>query len=466
MMLTTAMRFPRIAPLVVLSLLVLASWAAGQDSHYWTNQYGSRATLLGGAVIGSVLDLSGTYYNPGGMSLIEKPQTIMAANVLRYPRVTLAGAERGSVPLNRYSPGPAPILLAGTIRLHGLRHHWFGYSYVARQSVKLGLSSSLAGTADILPASAGPEDYVTQFKLDEKLSETWLGLTWSYRISSHVGIGVTQYLAYRTQQGFVQELAEVLNEGLSLGAALGSRQYSFYHFRMLWKIGLACDFKAFTWGLTLTTPSLAIGGRGTTGVDSSLSGLAAAGDPGADDYLAANYQRFLPVTYGTPFSLAAGVTFKIRKVRLYGSAEWFGGVRPYTVVDAAPFAAQSTGEVLSLDVTQELSPVLNWGVGVEWFYSSRFKGYASFTTDFSAKKPGTKTNLALTDWDILHLVTGGEFMIKKSSFTVGVGVSFGGREVGMHPDVLTRSGLASIWDPFANLRFRYACYKLILGFAI
>jgi hypothetical protein len=437
MMLTTSMRFPRIAPLVVLSLLVLASWAAGQDSHYWTNQYGSRATLLGGAVIGSVLDLSGTYYNPGGMSLIEKPQTIMAANVLRYPRVTLAGAERGSVPLNRYSPGPAPILLAGTIRLHGLRHHWFGYSYVARQSVKLGLSSSLAGTADILPASAGPEDYVTQFKLDEKLSETWLGLTWSYRISSHVGIGVTQYLAYRTQQGFAQELAEVLNEGLSLGVALGSRQYSFYHFRMLWKIGLACDFKAFTWGLTLTTPSLAIGGRGSTGVDSSLSGLA-----------------------------AAGVTFKIRKVKLYGSAEWFAGVRPYTVVDAAPFAAQSTGEILSLDVTQELSPVLNWGVGVEWFYSSRFKGYASFTTDFSAKKPGTKTNLALTDWDILHLVTGGEFMIKKSSFTVGVGVSFGGREVGMHPDVLTRSGLASIWDPFANLRFRYASYKLILGFAI
>jgi hypothetical protein len=460
------MRTSKTAVLASLSLFGLTGLARGQDSHYWTNQYGSRATLLGGAVIGSVLDLSGTYYNPGGMSLIEKPQTIMAANVLRYPRVTLADSPPGSVPLNRYSPGQAPVLLAGTIRIRGLRDHWFGYSYVARQSVKLGLSTSAAGTADVLPFFAGPEDYVTQFKLDEKLSESWFGLTWSYKVSKHVGIGATQYLAYRNQQAFVQEVAEAKNNGDSLGAAVGSRQFSYYHFRILWKIGLACDFQKVTLGLTLTLPSLAIGGRGTSGVNSSLSGLDMTGDNVADDYLASNYQRYLPVTYATPFSLAAGVTFKIEKLRIYGSAEWFARVPPYTVVDAAPFAAQSTGEILSTDVTQELESVLNWGFGIEWFYSSRFKGYASFTTDYSAKAEETRTNLALTDWDIVHLVTGGEFLIKKSSLTIGAGVSFGGREVGLHPDVFTRSGLAAIWDPFASLRFRYVCYKLIAGFAI
>ena len=29
-----------------------------QDSHYWTNQYGTDAQLLGGLVVGSVNDLS------------------------------------------------------------------------------------------------------------------------------------------------------------------------------------------------------------------------------------------------------------------------------------------------------------------------------------------------------------------------------------------------------------------------
>jgi hypothetical protein len=160
------------------------------------------------------------------------------------------------------------------------------------------------------------------------------------------------------------------------------------------------------------------------------------------------------------------MTFKFQKVRFYGSTEWFARVLPYTVVDAANFVAQSNGEILSSDVTQELAAVLNWGVGLEWFYSSRFKGYASFTTDYSAKKSGTTTNISLADWNIFHAVTGGEFAVKKTSVTVGLGVSFGGHEIGQRPDILARGGLDGLWDPFSGLKFRYTSYKLIFGFAI
>lgn len=466
MMKGASMKILRIVPLALLSLLVLSPRALAQDSHYWTNQYGSRATLLGGAVIGSVLDLSGTYYNPGGMALVEKPHTILAANVLQYPRVTLAHAPAGSVPLNRYNAGPAPVLLAGTIRVRKLKDHWFGYSYVARQSVKLGLSASATGFGDVLPSLPGPEDTITQFRLDEALSESWFGLTWSYKVSKHVGVGITQYIAYRSHRAIVQELAEALSQGNSLAMAFGERQYSYRHFRALWKIGLAADYQTITLGLTLTSPSLSIGGTGTTGLDSSLTGLDTNGDGLPDDFAAADFQRHLSVTYSTPFSLAAGMTFKIQKVRLYWSTEWFTGVRPYTVIKSKPFPAQSTGEIVSTDVTQELRSVLNWGAGLEWFYSNRFKGYASFTTDYSAKKPGTMTNLSLTDWNIIHLVTGGEFLIRKSSFTVGLGAAFGGRDLGGRQDIMVRSGLDGIWDPFANLKFHYICYKLVLGFSI
>jgi hypothetical protein len=277
---------------------------------------------------------------------------------------------------------------------------------------------------------------------------------------------VTQYIAYRSQRAITQELVEALSQENRLALAVGERQYSYHHFRALWKIGLACDFQAITLGFTLTSPSLAIGGRGSTGVNSALSGLDMNGDGTPDDFLASDYRWRQPVTYETPFSLAAGMTLKIQKVRLYWSTEWFARVRPYTVVDSPPFAAQSTGEILSTDVTQELAAVLNWGVGLEWFYSPRFKGYASFATDDSAKKPGTSTNISLADWNIRHIVTGGEFFIKKSSVTVGVGFSFGGREIGGRPDILARSGLEGVWDPFGSLRFRYNCYKLIVGFAI
>lgn len=450
----------------VFAVLLLAPLALTQDSHYWTNQYGSRATLLGGAVIGSVLDLSGTYYNPGGMSLIEKPQTVMAANVFQYPRVTLTGADVETVPLNRFNPGLAPTLVAGTIRLRGLSRHWFGYSYLARQSVKIGVSASGTGSHEVLPELPGPEDYVSQYKLDEKLAEHWLGLTWSHRLSKHIGLGASQYLAVRNHRASTQELVEALSEGGRLAVALGARQFSYFHFRLLWKIGLACDFKDVTLGLTLTTPSLALGGTGSTGVNASLAGLDTDGDGVADDFLAADYRNQLSMTYRSPFSVAAGMTFKVRKVRVYWSAEWFARVKPYTVVDAPEFTAQSTGEEISTDVTQELAAILNWGVGVEWLYSSRFKGYASLTTDYSAKASRTATNLSLTDWDIHHIVTGGEFMINKSSFTVGLGISFGGREIGMRPAIIARNGPNGIWDPLEGLRFRFTTYKFIVGFAI
>ncbi|MBN2266046.1 MAG: hypothetical protein JW775_09565 [Candidatus Aminicenantes bacterium] len=460
------MRTVRAALPAAFAVLLLAPLARPQDSHYWTNQYGTRATLLGGAVIGSVLDLSGTYYNPGGMSLIEKPQTLMAANIFQFPRVTLTGADVETVPLNRFHPGPAPTLVAGTIRLRGLPGHWFGYSYLSRQSVKFGVSASGTGSHEALPGLPGPEQYVSQYRLDEKLAETWLGLTWSHKLSKHIGLGATQYLVYRNHRASTQELVEALAGGESLAVALGARQYAYIHFRILWKIGLAFDFAGVTLGLTLTTPSLAIGGRGTTGVNSSLAGLDSDGDGVADDFLAAGYRHHLPMTYRSPFSLAAGMTFKIQKVRVYWSAEWFHRVSPYTVIDAPEFNAQSTGEEVSIDVTQELAAVLNWGTGVEWLYSSRFKGYASLTTDYSAKNPRSLTNLSLTDWDIHHVVTGGEFMINKSSFTVGLGLSFGGREIGARPAAIIRDGPNGLWDPLQGLRFRFSTYKLILGFAI
>jgi hypothetical protein len=380
--------------------------------------------------------------------------------------VTLAGSDVRTVALNRFNPGPAPTLVAGTIRLRGLPDHWFGYSYLSRQRVNIGTSASAAGSHDVLPSLAGPEDYVAQFKLDEKLSEHWFGLTWSRKLSGHVGLGLSQYVAVRNHRAYAHELVEALAGDGRLVTALGARQFSYFHFRVLWKVGLACDFEWITLGLTLTSPSLALGGTGTTGMDSSLAGLDGNGDGVPDDYLAADFRDRLAMTYRSPLSLAAGMTLKIRKVRVYWSAEWFARVRAYTIVDAPEFPAQSTGEIMSTDVSQELAATLNWGAGVEWFYSSRFKGYASFTTDFSAIRPGTLTNASLTDWDIHHIVTGGEFMVKKSSFTLGLGISFGGREIGGRPAFFARNGLDGIWDPLAGLRFRFATFKAIIGFAI
>jgi hypothetical protein len=73
--------------------------------------------------------------------------------------------------------------------------------------------------------------------------------------------------------------------------------------------------------------------------------------------------------------------------------------------------------------------------------------------------------MAWNDWNIFHLVTGGELKFAKSSLTFGLGYSFGNRTLGERPDLMPPGGIDGLWDPFGALKFRYAIYRMIVGFA-
>src|SRR5512145_990276 len=61
--------------------LPVATWA--QEGHYWSQQYGTRAELLGGAVVGSVMDLSSSYYNPAALALMPDPSVLLSGQALQ-----------------------------------------------------------------------------------------------------------------------------------------------------------------------------------------------------------------------------------------------------------------------------------------------------------------------------------------------------------------------------------------------
>src|SRR4029453_18692120 len=72
-------------PQTLATLLALLPWlfpsaARGQDSQYWTLQYGPVAELLGGGVVGSTRDLSATYYNPGALALARDPSVLASVH--------------------------------------------------------------------------------------------------------------------------------------------------------------------------------------------------------------------------------------------------------------------------------------------------------------------------------------------------------------------------------------------------
>jgi hypothetical protein len=93
-------------------LLLLNTSAPGQESYYWSIQYGTRSTLLGGAVIGSASDLSATYYNPGTIALFEEAKFILSARVYQLDNYVLEDGAAEGVDLDFSTLTPSPSFLA------------------------------------------------------------------------------------------------------------------------------------------------------------------------------------------------------------------------------------------------------------------------------------------------------------------------------------------------------------------
>jgi len=108
----------------------LAAPAAAQDNHYWTTQFGNRARLLGGAVVGSANDLSALYYDPGALALVTKPELLLSGTVFQYESVGVANALGPGNKLSDSSFALVPSLFAGEIhfaktqRRQGAKKKW------------------------------------------------------------------------------------------------------------------------------------------------------------------------------------------------------------------------------------------------------------------------------------------------------------------------------------------------------
>jgi hypothetical protein len=435
-----------------------------QDANYWTHQYGTRSTLLGGAVVGSVLDLSGTYYNPGGLALIDKPATIEAAKVFQHPDFILRGPGKIDFNFSTSTLESAPSLLAGSISLKGLDNHWVGYSFLARQYVSTGIIGSFLFSRDVLP-DPGIEALSSNLRLNIKLTESWFGLSWAYRFKKTIGIGISPFLLVRNHNSSIQTLAQALTLDGRMSLVLNDREYSYVNYRILWKMGAAFDFDRITLGLTLTTPSLKIYGKGSTGVNRTVAGLDINDDSTRDDYLANNHQDKLNANYKTPLSLGIGLTYKFKKIRIYGSAEWFAGMAKYLVMKGKEFLIQSTGEMKPIDVSHKLDDVLNYGIGIEYIFTPKLKAYASFTTDFSAADPESDTNFSVASWDIYHTMAGADFTLGRISFTLGIGYATGRHRAEPFTEEEISAAREFLMTALSGLEFEYSSIKFVIGFA-
>ncbi len=449
--------------LTAIACLVLLSAASAlcQDSHYWTHTYGTRASLLGGAVIGSVMDLSATYYNPGALPLVKDLDIVMTSTVFYYPNTWIRDIAGTGHDLKSSDAGQAPVVVAGMFRLnwHGVNR--VGYSILTRQRVRVDFYGNVVRDAFEIPDTLAPDTFTGDLYLSEEIGETWFGLCWARSIREGFGLGMTLYGTYRYQRADMGIITEALRQNNALAVTRGSEWYHFSDYGLLLKLGASFAHKGVTWGVTVTTPSVSLYSTAKLGVNRTVSGYDLPG--GGDTYLAADYQEDLKAKHKMPLSVGAGLNYKYEKTSLHLSAEYFFPVEKYYVIRAEGFVGQTHGDTLNPSITADAQGVLNFAVGLEYSFREHIQAYLSFHTDFSSMDKNTDTNLSVTGWDIYSVMVGSTFSVQRSQFTLGLGVGWGSETVGAAEPVAIGEG--NEITLLKQLNYEYRNYKFVLGFS-
>jgi hypothetical protein len=437
-------------------LLSTTAPATAQDSHYWTLQYGPRSSLLGGAVIGSVDDVSATFYNPGALSLASDLAFAVSADVFEVTGVILEGGGGEGVDLGNSKSGLRPSLIAGTLK-RGLLG---GGGVLAYSALTRGRGTQdLAGAALLSGEDLRPEldlqDAVGGVAFTGRFDDFWGGLTYSQALGEHFGLGVTWYGAVRSQERRREAIGQLINTDGSGSSEIDISGGSYTAYRTLFKLGGSFATGPITGGLTLTTPSIQLGGSGDLSFNQSAFGT----DTVA---LAASVQPDLSATYKSPLSVGAGLAWRIGGARLHGSLEWFDAIAPYFVMQGEDVPAQEPPDrIIPVDAVQEQDEVLNWALGLEYAFTPKVSAYLSYYTDNSTLTDEVeRAGLGVLPFNISNVNLGTDFVVKSARLMLGFGFGWGSKVDQNLTDLLRER------DPDFVATYVFRSMKLLFGFEI
>jgi opacity protein-like surface antigen len=445
------------ALLLNLVIIILQVSLTAQENNYWNIQYGTRSTLLGGAVIGSVSDLSATFYNPGAIALFPDVKFILSAQVYQMDNFTIKDGAAEGKDLDYSSIVPSPNFVAFDLGFDFLGDDRLAFSILTRQNSNLEFSARVIDSLEVIESSPGKESFAGGINTEKKFNDVWGGITYSTKLSEIIGLGITGYVSYRSHKATSLTILQALQSNGEIASYSNINNYRFNNCRTLLKAGVGLNLNPLTIGLTVTSPSLNIFGSGSVGTHLFISGI----DSNRFD---SNYQEDIESKFNSSWAAGLGLAYNFGKVKLHLSAEWYDAIGKYDVLDTEPYVSQSSGGLLTNDLTHEAKSVINFGLGLDYFASDSLIFSLSVTSDFSAYVENTTTNLAAySAWDLIHIAGGSTFHIWKSEVTVGAVYSFGSQTFENKINITPGADNNSVGR---QSEFKYSQIKVLLGFEI
>jgi hypothetical protein len=412
----------------------------GQDNHYWTDQFGIKATALGGAVISGQDDHSMVYYNAAAMSLIQNPSLSFSLNAYQYRTYNQKNALGPNQNLESTDYATVPNMMAGVLILKKHPKWRLGYNVLSKNvyNNKLDLYNSGKYDAIDLP---GDETFVSSYAYEIHNGEYWAGLAVSYEATSHLAFGLSHMGVYKSTKYYNNYSITILPPDTSSSEVTrfaSTMSFNFWDIKAIFKPSVLLHYPKFRVGLVATLPSINILGKGNFYREFSTLNM--------DDILPIDIAVISrahkdKVKHRSAASISLGVSAKLgAKCWLHVSAETFFAQKYYLIHESKkepehyPELLNDSlisfifGDQKFLSYGEAYKPVTNIGIGLDLQLSPQFNLQLGSHTDFNYNKYSVyefaKQVIESSQYDRLVSSIGGNYSLKNGK-RVALAFEFG-----------------------------------------
>jgi hypothetical protein len=441
--------------ILIISLFVLNFQAKAQImNYYWSTNFNSVSSLLGGAVVAGEGDNTSIYYNPATITESEKgnnfslTSSLFTYYIYNYKNVLGDG-------INMYTD----YFIA--------QPPFISYSYKPKRHPELSISAVLLTRAkeDIILTWAGSQNYNVLHNLpgEEKYNalfayrsyyiDSWGGIAVAHQVTSAFSYGVSFFISGASLKYHYNYSTSAYSNNDTLNPEIypqvqriAQNDYEEYikftDYRVLFKIGFLYKTGSWRFGLNITTPTMYVFSLGKFAVRSELvSNISLTSGEILPDYEIFSGQEDdqLKTNFKLPLSISVGFikNFENKNKKLYFSAEYFNRIKPYKMVDAEiddGITDKDTYNLLEnkdwLSFAFATRSFANVVIGYSWRLRKNREFLNSFRTDLSNIQNADLGNYS--DYNTIktltinryHYSAGLKFNIKKSNFIAGGELSF------------------------------------------
>ncbi len=426
------MSYLRCFALVLTFLFSITIPGIGQESNYQNYEVGSKATMLGGAVVAGIDDISATFYNPGYLSFIGNSSVSLETSTLFTGGLRIKNGAGQNINISSNFFDVIPSLIGGIVKSKKSPDWTFAYAAITVNSSLIEFNVRHSMIADIILDQPGEELYDGIYDYSNKIRENWIGASASKKISDNFGLGVSLYGVSYYQDFRRNQMATVSvdNNGQLESVNLSSLQQEmrFRSLGLLAKLGASYKLGKHSLGLTITTPQINIDlfSKGLISEVSTTYGPSFGGVSSTDIF----YGDQLTTFRRTPLKFSFGYQYRVGQSHVNLSMNYNAFVKTYAMVTTNPASLDGAfSSVSSLSAYDMARNILNVAFGMRRDIREGLSFMLGAKTDFnfvtSEFLNSERFVPKMSYWNLYHLTGGIIWYTQKAHLTLGGDYAFG-----------------------------------------